>query len=90
MRALADPVRWEIVDALRAGPRCACDLVSELAIPAPLLSHHMKALRAVEVVHARRLGRRVEYTIDFEALDELARAVVRREEPPLSGTRGAS
>ena len=75
LQALADPVRWAITDTLRAGPRCACELVDDLAVPAPLLSHHMKVLRRAELVHARRLGRRVEYTLDLAALDELARAV---------------
>ncbi len=86
---MADPVRWEIVQALRDGPRCACDLVEQLAIPAPLLSHHMKVLRAVEVVHARRLGRRVEYTLDLAALDALAGAVTGRVEPLATAGRGA-
>ena len=75
LRALADPVRWTITDALRPGPRCACELVDELAIPAPLLSHHMRVLRVAGLVQARRLGRRVEYTIDLGALDDLARSV---------------
>jgi len=75
LQALADPLRWAITDTLRAGPRCACQLVDELAVPAPLLSHHMKVLRNVELVHARKLGRRVEYTLDLAALDELAHAV---------------
>lgn len=86
---MADPVRWEIVQALRAGPRCACDLVRQLAIPAPLLSHHMKVLSAVEVVHGRRLGRRVEYTLDLAALDALAGAVAGRVEPLARAGRGA-
>ena len=75
LHALGDPVRWAVTDALRSGPRCACELVHELSVPAPLLSHHMKVLCNVELVHARKLGRRVEYTLDLAALDELAHAV---------------
>ena len=90
LRAVADPVRWEIVQALRSGPLCACDLVEQLAISAPLLSHHMKVLRAIEVVHARRLGRRVEYTLDHAALDALAGAVSSRVEPLTTAGRGTA
>ena len=86
---MADPVRWEIVQALREGPLCACDLVEQLAISAPLLSHHMKVLRAVEVVHARTLGRRVEYTLDLATLDTLAGAITGRAEPLATASRGA-
>jgi ArsR family transcriptional regulator, arsenate/arsenite/antimonite-responsive transcriptional repressor len=75
LQALADPLRWAITDTLRAGPRCACELVDDLDIPAPLLSHHMKVLRRAELVRARKLGRRVEYTLDLAALDELAQAI---------------
>ena len=35
----------------------------------------MKVLRRAELVHARKLGRRVEYTLDVVALDELAQAI---------------
>jgi ArsR family transcriptional regulator len=89
LRAVAEPVRWEIVQALREAPLCACDLVEQLAIPAPLLSHHMKVLRAVEVVHARRLGRRVEYTLDLATLDALAEAVTGKVESLATAGRGA-
>ena len=69
LQPLAEPLHWAITDTLRAGPRCACQLVDELAVPAPLLSHDMKVLCNVELVHARKLGRRVEYTLDLAALD---------------------
>lgn len=87
LHALADPVRWAITDALRAGPRCACELVDELAVPAPLLSHHMKVLRRTELVRARKLGRRVEYTLDLAALDELAHAVGSQVSPTVTSTK---
>ena len=86
LQALADPLRWAITDTLRAGPRCACQLVDDLGVPAPLLSHHMKVLRNVELVHARKLGRRVEYTLDLAALDELAHAVGSQVSPRVTST----
>jgi ArsR family transcriptional regulator len=88
LQALADPVRWAITDTLRAGPRCACELVADLAVPAPLLSHHMKVLRRAELVRAHKLGRRVEYTLDLAALDELARAVGSQANPPVTARTG--
>ncbi len=86
LQALAEPFRWSISDTLRAGPRCACDLVEQLSVSGSLLSQHMNVLRAVELVHARKLGRRVEYTLDLAALDELAHAVGSQVSPGVTST----
>jgi ArsR family transcriptional regulator len=75
LRALADPVRWAIVDELRAGTRCACALGEVAGVSAPLLSHHLKVLRRAGLVTSSRRGRWVDYTLDAGALDRLGAAV---------------
>ena len=47
-KALADPVRLQLVDVLRkhAGKVCVCELVPLFDISQPTLSHHLKKLRA--------------------------------------------
>lgn len=75
LRALADPVRWSIVEELRGGTRCACVLAEVAGVSAPLLSHHLKVLRKAGLVTSARRGRWVDYTLDQRALDELVAAV---------------
>jgi ArsR family transcriptional regulator, arsenate/arsenite/antimonite-responsive transcriptional repressor len=77
LRALADPVRWAIVEELRGGTCCACVLADTAGVSAPLLSHHLKVLREAGLVTSVKRGRWVDYTLDDEALDRLASIVAR-------------
>jgi len=47
LRLIGDPTRLAVLQELRRGERCACDLIAALKIPQPLLSHHLRALRRV-------------------------------------------
>ncbi len=61
---LADPTRLMLAAALmEAGELCVCDLswISERA--ANLVSHHLRALRAQELVRSRREGKLVMYRL---------------------------
>jgi ArsR family transcriptional regulator, arsenate/arsenite/antimonite-responsive transcriptional repressor len=75
LRALADPVRWSIVEELRGGTRCACTLAEVAGVSAPLLSHHLKVLRQAGLITAARRGRWMDYTLDETAIDRLAGAL---------------
>ena len=46
-KALADPVRLQLVDVLRkhAGKVCVCELVPLFDVSQPTVSHHLKVLR---------------------------------------------
>ena len=71
LQALADGNRLRILDALREGERCVCRLREGLEMPQPLLSHHLKVLREVGLVSARKDGRWVHYSIVPASLWEL-------------------
>ncbi len=72
LRALADPVRLALIDELVREDARACDLRKQLDLSAPLLSHHLKVLREAGLVTCVKVGRRVEVTLDREALAGLA------------------
>ncbi|MCF7838746.1 MAG: metalloregulator ArsR/SmtB family transcription factor [Candidatus Marinimicrobia bacterium] len=59
MQALASPVRLRIVDALRCGERCLCELQPLFAVNKSTLSRHVAALRQAGIVRERREGARV-------------------------------
>src|SRR5271163_887286 len=63
LRALAAPVRIAIVLQLRASQRCVHELVDALGVPQPLVSQHLKILKAAGVVTGERSGREVLYTL---------------------------
>jgi DNA-binding transcriptional ArsR family regulator len=63
LRALAAPVRIAIVLQLRASHRCVHELVDALGVPQPLVSQHLKILKAAGVVAGERSGREVLYRL---------------------------
>lgn len=47
------------------------DLTAKLSIPAPTLSFHLKELLRTDLVSARREGRFLHYSANFEVMQEL-------------------
>lgn len=77
---LADPNRILILYELSQSPRNVTELSTNLKMPQPLVSRHLKVLRERGMVATERHGTMVEYTLAdkrlIEALD-LLRAVLR-------------
>ena len=69
--ALSDPTRVEIVELLRGGELCVCELVDALDAAQSRLSFHLRVLKEAGFVLDRREGRWVYYTLVAEALEEL-------------------
>lgn len=70
-KALGDENRIRILKMMRNGEICACKLLEELSIGQPTLSHHMKILCDVGIVHPRRAGKWVYYSINCEGICEI-------------------
>ncbi|HWE89463.1 MAG TPA: metalloregulator ArsR/SmtB family transcription factor [Pseudonocardiaceae bacterium] len=63
LRALAAPVRIAIVLQLRDAERCVHELVALLGVTQPLISQHLRILKAAGVVEGERHGREVVYRL---------------------------
>ncbi len=63
LKALAEPLRWRIVVCLATEELCVCHLVDELGVAQPLVSHHLKALRAAGLVASERHRQWVYYRL---------------------------
>lgn len=55
-RAMADQTRLRILNLLRGGEICVCDLVDVLGVPQPTASRHLAYLRKTGLVQARKDG----------------------------------
>ncbi len=66
--ALSDPTRLLILERLRAGEQCVCDLTSALEAAQSRLSFHLKVLKDAGLVLDRREGRWVHYRLDADVL----------------------
>jgi ArsR family transcriptional regulator len=82
-KALSDPHRLRILDRLRGGERCVCELADVLDAGQSLLSFHMKVLKEAGLVTDRREGRWMHYAVAPEALAEIEGflATLRRRTP---------
>jgi ArsR family transcriptional regulator len=72
-KALAEPLRVQIVDVLRRSEQavCQCELIPLFGITQPLLSHHMRKLIDAGLVNVERRHKWAFYTVNAEALKEL-------------------
>lgn len=73
--ALADETRLHIIDRLRDGEQCVCDLTGLLGTTQSLLSFHLKTLKDAGILIDRREGRWVYYSLNPEAIDELEQLI---------------
>lgn len=63
-RALGDPTRLTLALALAGGRElCVCDLSWIAEKPQSLVSHHMKLLKAGDIVRSRREGKMTMYEL---------------------------
>src|SRR5437867_11582819 len=72
--ALADETRLKIIDRLRDGEDCVCNLTGPLGTRQSLLSFHLRTLKDAGIIQDRKEGRWVYYWLNFEVLDELVSA----------------
>jgi ArsR family transcriptional regulator len=73
--ALADPVRLKILECLRGGERCVCEIIPYVGIPQPLVSRHLAILRRCGLVRDRRDKNRRFYSVTNPAIFKVIDAV---------------
>jgi ArsR family transcriptional regulator len=62
-KAVADPTRLRILNLLRLGSICVCELHAVLRIPQPTVSRHLAGLRHAGLVLDCRNGTRMIYSL---------------------------
>jgi DNA-binding transcriptional ArsR family regulator len=73
--ALSDQIRLDILDYLRNGEKCVCEIVPQLNVIQPLVSRHLKILKDVGLVRCRKDGTKRMYSVSdnriFRTVDSL-------------------
>lgn len=62
-KALSDPVRLNILDFLRDGEKCVCEIIPHVKLIQPVVSRHLKILKECGIVRDRKEGNRRLYSI---------------------------
>ncbi|MBE9137574.1 winged helix-turn-helix transcriptional regulator [Nodosilinea sp. LEGE 07088] len=70
-KALADPLRLEVIELLRSQEMCVCDLCDRMDIAQSKLSFHLKTLREAGLITARQEGRWIYYSLNPAEFGEL-------------------
>ncbi len=68
-KALADPTRLRILRRLAEAPGTVTELIDHVDLSQPLVSWHLRRLRAAGLIDTRRNGREVICSLRREALD---------------------
>jgi ArsR family transcriptional regulator len=63
LQAAGEPTRLRLLNLLRQGDICVCDLQAVLGLPQHAVSRHLAALRHAGLVADRRSGQRVVYAL---------------------------
>jgi ArsR family transcriptional regulator len=74
-RALAHPVRLQILEALARGPACVYELVTMTGRRQANISQHLALLREARLVHYERAGLNVFYRVNAARLAEVMQIV---------------
>ncbi len=79
-KAFCDSNRLALLSMLQNGEKCGCELLEQMPIEQPTLSHHMKILCDAGIVTARKLGKMTFYSLSVvgilrakELLDEVTK-----------------
>ncbi|GAA1134971.1 ArsR/SmtB family transcription factor [Ornithinicoccus hortensis] len=68
LRALADPNRRAILEAVRSGPRPVGQIATEVGLSQQTTSHHLGVLRAAGLTSSSREGARHLFVVDTDGL----------------------
>lgn len=63
-KALGDPTRIKIINALQKRELCVCDLTAVLNMGQSAVSHQLRVLRNLRLVKFRKEGKVVYYSLD--------------------------
>ncbi len=71
LKAISDPTRLAILDALRSGPRTATEIAAAFSLAQPTVSNHVKLLRDAGLVSDVRSGTRRNLVVQHDVVEDL-------------------
>jgi DNA-binding transcriptional ArsR family regulator len=75
-KAIAHPIRRDILKRLRTGPLSAGVLAAQYNISKPSLSAHFSALKEADLIFAKRDGNHIYYNLNLTVANEVLAALM--------------
>ena len=70
LKALADPIRREILNLLKKGRMPAGEITAHFSVSAPAISRHLSVLKEADLIRDTREGKFIYYEINTSVLEE--------------------
>ena len=71
LRALADPIRREILNLLKGGRLSAGDIASHFDVTAASISRHLSVLKDADLIRDTREGKFIYYDLNTSVLEDI-------------------
>jgi len=68
-KALSDPTRRKILQLLKEKDLTPTELLEQLSVTQPTLSHHLDILKRADLIHGEREGQFIRYSLNMSVLD---------------------
>lgn len=74
-KALGDKTRLKILECVRNGEKCICEIIPETGKSQPTVSQHLKILKIAGLINERREGTRIMVSVAYDELYDIIDAV---------------
>ena len=71
LRALADPIRREILNLLKSGRLTAGEITEHFNVTAASISRHLSVLKEADLIRDERQGKFIIYELNASVLEEI-------------------
>lgn len=71
LKALADPIRREILNLLKKGKMSAGDISDQFPVTAASISRHLSVLKDADLIRDNREGKFIFYELNTSVLEEI-------------------
>lgn len=76
LQALSDPTRRQILRLLQDGDLPAGEIAGNFEMTSPSISHHLKVLKAADLVISKRDGQSIIYSLNSTAVQEFVQELL--------------
>lgn len=71
LRALADPIRREILNMLKQGRMSAGEITAQFSVTGAAISRHLSVLKEADLITDQREGKFIFYELNASVLEEI-------------------
>lgn len=71
LRALADPIRRDILNLLKSGKRSAGEIAEQFPVTGAAISRHLSVLKEADLIRDHREGKYIFYELNASVLEEM-------------------